>query len=142
MRRETGTRHREGAPQMTKWNFVAMGQVGLTGRTRAAAQPVARAAARWTGRPEAQILSLIGAGFLAISLIDFLRQVDAVVAAGRTGRQPANDALAERTQGGPAGHRHPAADLAAAGSKGQQPRVTSSRHDKDDKTRTTARRKP
>ena len=29
------------------------------------------------------MLSLIGAGFLAISLIDFLRQVDAVIAAGR-----------------------------------------------------------
>ena len=83
---------------MTKWDFVAMGQVGLTGQTRKAAQPVARAVARWTGRPEAQILSLIGAGFLAISLIDFLRQVDAVVAAGRTGRQPANDAPATRPE--------------------------------------------
>ena len=74
---------------MTKWNFTAMGQVGLTGQTRAAAQTVARAVARWTGRPETQILSLIGAGFLAISLIDFLRQVDAVIAAGRPHRQPA-----------------------------------------------------
>ena len=73
---------------MPKRNFVAMGQAGLTGRTRAAVQPVARAAARWTGRPEAQILSLIGAGFLAISLIDFLRQVDAVITAGRPRRQP------------------------------------------------------
>jgi hypothetical protein len=44
----------------------------------------ARAVARRTGRPEAQMLALIGAGFLAISLIDFLRQVDAVIAAGRT----------------------------------------------------------
>jgi hypothetical protein len=35
-------------------------------------------------RSEAQILSLIGAGFLAIAVIDFLRQVDAVIAAGRT----------------------------------------------------------
>ena len=87
--RETGNRHQEGAPQMTKWNFVAMGQVGLTGQASRAAQPVARAVARWTGRPEAQILSLIGAGFLAISLIDFLRQVDAVIAAGRPHRQPA-----------------------------------------------------
>ena len=65
-----------------------MGQAGLTGRTRAAVQPVARAAARWTGRPEAQILSLIGAGFLAISLIDFLRQVDSVITTGRPRRQP------------------------------------------------------
>ena len=69
---------------MPKWNFVAMGQVGLTGWTRVAARPVARAVARKTGRPEAQILSLIGAGLLAISVIDFLRQVDAVIAAGRT----------------------------------------------------------
>jgi hypothetical protein len=106
---------------MTKWNFEAMGQVGLTGRTRAAAKPLARAVARWTGRPEAQILSLIGAGFLAISLIDFLRQVDTVVAAGRPRRQPASDAPAARTQDSPAGHRHRAASRAAAGPEGQQP---------------------
>jgi len=81
---------------MPKWNFEAMGQVGLTGRTRVAAKLVARAVARRTGRPEAQILSLIGAGFLAISLIDFLRQVDAVIAAGRPRRQPARDAPAAR----------------------------------------------
>ncbi len=70
---------------MAKWNLVAMGQVGLTGWTRAAAQPVARAVARRTGRPETEILALIGAAFLAISLINFLREVDAVIAAGRTG---------------------------------------------------------
>ena len=74
---------------MRKWNLVAMGQAGLTGWTRTAAQPVARAIARRTGRPEAQILALIGAVFLAVALIDFLREVDAVIAAGRTGRQPA-----------------------------------------------------
>lgn len=77
---------------MPKWNFVAMGQVGLTGWTRVAAKPLAQAVARRTGRPEAQILSLIGGAFLAIALIDFLREVDAVVAAGRTGRSPAGDA--------------------------------------------------
>ena len=76
---------------MTKWNFTAMGQVGLTGQTRAAAQAVARAVARRTGWREAQILSLIGAGFLAVSLIDFLRQVDAVVAAGRTSTTAKDD---------------------------------------------------
>ncbi len=70
---------------MAKWNIVAMGQVGLTGWTRAVAQPVARSIARRTGRPEAEILSLIGAAFLTISLINFLREVDAVIAAGRTG---------------------------------------------------------
>ena len=79
---------------MSKWNFVAMGQAGLTGWTRQAAQPVAHAVARRTGRPEPEILSLIGAVFLAIALIDFLRNVDAVIAAGRTGRQPADDAPA------------------------------------------------
>jgi hypothetical protein len=82
--RETGKGYQEDAAQMPKWNFVAMGQVGLTGWTRMAAQPIARAVARRTGRPEAQILSLIGAGFLAIAVIDFLRRVDAVIAAGRT----------------------------------------------------------
>jgi hypothetical protein len=76
---------------MPKWNLVAMGQVGLTGWTRVAARPVARLIARRTGRPEPEILSLIGAVFLAITLIDFLRNVDAVIAAGRTGRQPADD---------------------------------------------------
>ena len=77
---------------MAKWNFVAMGQAGLTGWTRVAARPVARAVARRTGRPEAEILAVIGAAFLAITVIDFLRKVDAVIAAGRTGRQPAGDA--------------------------------------------------
>ena len=72
---------------MPKWNFEAMGQAGLTGRTRTVAQPIARSIARKTGRPEAQILSFIGGVFLAIALIDFLREVDAVIAAGRTGRQ-------------------------------------------------------
>ncbi len=82
---------------MSKWNFVAMGQVGLTGWTREIAKPVARLIARKTGRPEAEILSLIGSVLLAIALIDFLRQVDAVIAAGRTGPQPANDAPAAHT---------------------------------------------
>jgi hypothetical protein len=81
-------------PRMAKWNYVAMGQAGLTGWTGRAARPVARAVARRTGRPEAEILSLIGAVFLAITLIDFLRNVDAVIAAGRTGRQSADDAPA------------------------------------------------
>ncbi len=69
---------------MAKWNFVAMGQVGLTGWTGKAARPVAQAIARRTGRPESQILAVIGAGFLAMALINFLREVDAVIAAGRT----------------------------------------------------------
>ncbi len=79
---------------MAKWNLVAMGQAGLTGWTREVARPVARLVARRAGRPEAEILALIGAAFLAIALIDFLREVDAVIAAGRTGRQPTDDAPA------------------------------------------------
>jgi hypothetical protein len=74
---------------MRKWNYVAMGQAGLTGWTKQAAKPLAHAIARRTGRPEAQILALIGAAFLAITVIDFLRNVDTVIAAGRTGQQPA-----------------------------------------------------
>jgi len=79
---------------MARWNLVAMGQAGLTGWRKAAAGPVARAVARKTGRPEAEIQAVIGAAFLAIALINFLREVDAVIAAGRTGRQPADDAPA------------------------------------------------
>jgi hypothetical protein len=110
---QTSNRHQAGTPQVPKWNFEAMGQMGLTGWTRVAAKPVARAIARRTGRPEALILALIGAGFLAISLIDFLRQADAVIAAGR----PA----ASASQGRPAGRGHPHAGRVAAGSKGKQP---------------------
>jgi len=76
---------------MPKWNLVAMGQAGLTGWTGKAAQPVARAIARRTGRSEADILSLIGAALLAMALINFVRTVDTVIKAGRTGRQPADD---------------------------------------------------
>ena len=79
---------------MPKWNFVAMGQAGLSGWTGKVARPVAGELARGTGRPEAEILALIGAVFLAKTLINFLREVDTVIAAGRTGRQPADDAPA------------------------------------------------
>ena len=43
---------------MAKWNFVAMGQVGLTGWTKELAKPVAHSVARRTGRPGGQILVL------------------------------------------------------------------------------------
>jgi hypothetical protein len=79
---------------MRRWNFVAMGQVGLTGWTGKVARPVAHSIARRTGRPEPEILALIGAVFLAITLIDFLRNLDAVVAAGRASSQPADPAAA------------------------------------------------
>jgi hypothetical protein len=80
---------------MAKWNFAAMGQAGLTGRTRAIARPVARAIARRTGRSEADILSLMGAALLAMALINFVRTVDTVIKAGRTSRQPADDPSAD-----------------------------------------------
>jgi hypothetical protein len=76
---------------MPKWNFAAMGQAGLTGRTRSIARPVARAIARRTGRSEAEILSLMGAALLAMALINFVRTVDTVIKAGRTSREPADD---------------------------------------------------
>ena len=79
---------------MAKWNLVAMGQAGLTGWTREVTRPVARAVARRTGRPEAEILAVIGAAFLAITVINFLREVDTVITAGRTARPPADDAPA------------------------------------------------
>jgi hypothetical protein len=79
---------------MAKWNVVGMGQAGLTGWRKAAAGPVARAVARKTGRPEAEIQAVIGAAFLAIALAGFLREVRTVIVAGRTGRLPADDAPA------------------------------------------------
>jgi hypothetical protein len=73
---------------MPKWNLAAMGQAGLTGRARDIARPVARSIARRTGRPEADILSLIGAASLTIALINFLSKVNSVIKAGRT--RPSN----------------------------------------------------
>ena len=106
---------------MPKWNWVAMGQVGLTGWTKMAAKPLARAVARATGRPEAQVLSLIGAGFLAVSLTGFLRQVDAVIAAGRTAPSASRGRFRRPRPGRPVGQRHTPAGGAAAGSEGRQP---------------------
>lgn len=90
---------------MPKWNFVAMGQAGLSGWTGKVARPVARELARRTGRPEAEILALIGAAFLAKTLITFLREVDTVIAAGRTGQQPAADAPARARTADAGGRR-------------------------------------
>jgi len=74
---------------MARWNFVAMGQAGLTGWTSEVARPVAASIARRTGRSEDEILSLIGAAFLAMALVAFLRTVISVIEAGRTGRSVA-----------------------------------------------------
>jgi len=67
-----------------------MAQAGLTGRARDVARPAARAIARRTGRSEADILSLMGAALLIMSVINFVRLVSTVVKAGRTGRRPAD----------------------------------------------------
>jgi len=75
---------------MSKWDLVAMGEMGLTRSTRKVAEPIARLIARRTGRSEATILALIGSALLAVTLIDFLRSLDGVLAAGRTGHQEAN----------------------------------------------------
>jgi hypothetical protein len=68
---------------MRTWNLIAMGQTGLTGSTAKVAKPIAKAISERTGRPEAQVLALMGGALLAITVIDFLRTVDAVIAAGR-----------------------------------------------------------
>ncbi|MGP0111189.1 MAG: hypothetical protein ACLPR9_20445 [Acidimicrobiales bacterium] len=73
---------------MSKWNYEAMGRIGLSGVTAKVATPIAATISRRTGRPQGQVLALIGAAFLAISLVDFLRTVDSVIAAGRTISQP------------------------------------------------------
>jgi LPXTG-motif cell wall-anchored protein len=70
---------------MSKWNFVAVREVGRSGSTNEAAGPIARR----TGESEANNMALIGAAFLATALIGFLRSVDAVPVAGRICQQPA-----------------------------------------------------
>jgi hypothetical protein len=69
---------------MSKWNLVAMGQVGLTGWTKRVAQPVARSIARRTGRSEPEILAAIGAAILVSGMLGVLRTIKAVVTAGRS----------------------------------------------------------
>jgi hypothetical protein len=69
---------------MARWNYEAMGQAGLTGIKGRAARPIASSLAQRTGRSDGQILALIGAALLVITLIGFLRTVRTVIAAGRT----------------------------------------------------------
>jgi hypothetical protein len=77
---------------MRRWNVIAMGQVGVAGVVTAkVASPIANSISRRTGRSEDQILAIIGAGILVISLIYFLRTVDAVITAGRRA-SPSQDA--------------------------------------------------
>ena len=73
---------------MRRWNVIAMGQVGATGVVMSKlTKPIANSIARRTGYSEAKVLSIIGAGILAISIIIFLRTAEAVIAAGRTATQ-------------------------------------------------------
>ena len=78
---------------MRRWNLIAMGETGVTGVVTAkVAKPIANSISRRTGRSEDQILAIMGgAGILAISLIYFLRTVDAVITAGRMA-SPSQDA--------------------------------------------------
>ena len=72
---------------MRKWNFITMGQVGVTGVVTAkVAKPIASSIARRTGRSEDQVLAILGAGILVISLIYTVRTAEAVIAAGRNPR--------------------------------------------------------
>jgi len=72
---------------MTAWNVEAMGQAGLSDPIMTVARPLAGSIARKTGRSEDQILSLMGAVLLAMTLYDFIRTVMDVIQAGRTGGQ-------------------------------------------------------
>jgi len=65
-------------------NIRALGQSGLTGWRRKAAQPVARAVARRSSMNESQILAIIGGAFLALSLIGFVRTAMSTVRAARS----------------------------------------------------------
>ena len=73
---------------MGKWNYEAMGEVGLSGIAAKIAAPIAASISRRTGRPQNQILAIMGAAFLAVVLIDFLRTFGSVVAAGRSTTAP------------------------------------------------------
>jgi len=68
---------------MSEWDYEAMGRVGLSGVTAKVAGPIAASISRRTGRPQGQILAIIGAAFLALAVINSLRTLDAVIAAGR-----------------------------------------------------------
>ncbi len=69
-------------------DVVAMGESGLKGWRRKAADPVARAVAKRTSFTEAQIRALIGGVFLALAVLAFVRTVKETLRAGREGRQP------------------------------------------------------
>jgi hypothetical protein len=61
-----------------------MGEGGMSGVTAVVLQPVVDGLARATGRPERDIKAVIGAGLLLMTLIGFVRTVEAVIRAART----------------------------------------------------------
>ncbi len=63
----------------------ALGQSGLKGWRRRAAQPVARAVARRSSMSEGQVLAIIGGVFLTLTVIGFVRTAMTSVRAARTG---------------------------------------------------------
>ena len=70
---------------MRKWNFIVMGQVGVTGVVTAkVAKPIASSIARRTGRSEDQVFRRFsGQESSVVSLIYTVRTAEAVIAAGR-----------------------------------------------------------
>jgi hypothetical protein len=64
-------------------DLVAMGEVGLKGLRRKAAEPVARQVAKRTSLDEAQIRAAIGAVFLVLGVIAFARTIAEVIRVGR-----------------------------------------------------------
>jgi hypothetical protein len=61
-----------------------MGEGGMSGVTAVVLQPVVDGLARATGRPERDIKAVIGPGLLLMTLIGFVRTVEAVIRAGST----------------------------------------------------------
>ena len=66
-------------------NIVAMGNTGLTGWQRRAAQPVARAVSTRSPLTEEQVLATIGGVLLLLSAVGFVRTMRTMIRAGRAG---------------------------------------------------------
>ncbi len=66
-------------------NLVAMGNTGLSGWQRRAAQPVARAVATRSPMTEEQVLASIGGLLLLLSIVGFVRTMRTMIRAGRAG---------------------------------------------------------
>jgi hypothetical protein len=73
------------AAERSDRDLVAMGGSGLKGWRRKAAEPVARAISKRTSLTETQVRAAIGAIFLALTVVAFLRSMAMIVRAGRSG---------------------------------------------------------